>query len=406
MPTSAVEFLIQGNELLLRYEPRSDTAWVHERFKRGDSLFIKKTFRFTLDNLVEEEQEVDPEDEWDFDKRDTVSFRVAKLADDYFKFDNNVLGLNVDLLIHRSIQLTYKHFTVEQRISIFSIIGKLKPSRIVLGGDAHDSIPEASFNDLINNFPSGFELHRYALARVSSVVREYTETEIDGQALFTRYVDKRLTKKTKNFRQAFNQGELRKYRFLHTKLIAMLSSENTYNESAWQTEILQIVLLLNPKYIKAIREAPVRDDYRNTTRRVDILLIDAAGHIDIVEIKKPFDQGIITDAVYRDNHIPLRELSGTVMQIEKYLFHLNKWGQQGEDQLTKTYRSELPLNFQIKITNPSGFIIMGRDNNLNDAQRLDFEVVKRKYKNIIDIVTYDDLLRRLDFIVKQLETDA
>lgn len=405
MPTTAVEFFVQDDVLLLRYEPRSDTEWVHERFKRKESLFIKKTFRFTQDHLVEE-TEAEPEDEWSFDKRDAVCFRVARLVGEYFLFDRDVLGIDVDLLIHQDIQLTYKHFTAEQKISIFSVIAKLKPQRIVVGGKEPDSIPEVSFDELIKNFPSGFELYRYALARVSSVVREYTETEVDGQSLLTRYVEKRLTKRTKNFQQEFKQDELRKYRFLHTKLTSMLGSENTYPESAWQAEILQIILLLNPKYIKAVREAPVRDEYKGTTRWIDILLIDAAGHINIIEIKKPLDQGIITDALYRDNHIPLRELSGTVMQIEKYLFHLSKWGKQGEDHLTELYRSDLPPNFRVRITNPSGIIIIGRDNNLNDAQRLDFEVVKRKYKNIIDIVTYDELLRQLDFIVKQLEADA
>jgi len=49
---------------------------------------------------------------------------------------------------------------------------------------------------------------------------------------------------------------------------------------------------------------------------------------------------------------------------------------------------------------------MGRDNNLGHDQRQDFEVVKRKYKNVIDIITYDDLLRRLDFIIKQLDANA
>ncbi len=29
-------------------------------------------------------------------------------------------------------------------------------------------------------------------------------------------------------------------------------------------------------------------------------------------------------------------------------------------------------------------------------QLLDFEVIKRKYANMMDIITYDDLLRRLD----------
>jgi Domain of unknown function (DUF4263) len=405
MPNLAVEFFSQDNSLFLRYEPRGETTWVRDLFKRDEPLIIKKTFHFTKANLVEE-QTLQAEDEWSFDKQDTVSFRVATLVDDYFHFDREVLDLDVDLLIHKDIELTYKHFTAEQRISVFRIIAKLKPQRIVIGGPAPDAIPEASFNGLIKNFPSGLELYRYSLARVSSVVREYVETAVDGESLHTRYVNKRLRKSAKDLVGTFKESELQKYRFLHSRLVAMLGTEAGYNETAWQAEILQIILLLNPKYIKAVREAPVRDSYQNTTRRIDILLIDAAGHIDIVEIKKPFEQSILTNAVYRDNYIPLRELSGTVMQIEKYLFHLNKWGQQGEDTLTKAYAYVLPTGFRVKISNPSGIIIMGRDNNLSEAQRMDFEVVKRKYKNIIDIVTYDDLLRRLDFIVKQLETDA
>jgi Domain of unknown function (DUF4263) len=131
--------------------------------------------------------------------------------------------------------------------------------------------------------------------------------------------------------------------------------------------------------------------------------LDASGNIDIVEIKQPFDKCIVTNTQYRDNYIPLRELSGTVMQLEKYIFHLNKWGRIGEETLTEKYKSELPAHFSIKITNPGGIVIMGRDNNLTEAQKYDFEVVKRKYTNIIDIITYDDLLRRLDFVVRQLD---
>ena len=49
---------------------------------------------------------------------------------------------------------------------------------------------------------------------------------------------------------------------------------------------------------------------------------------------------------------------------------------------------------------------MGRDNNLSAAQRHDFEVIKRKYKNVVDIITYDDLIRRLETVVKQYKTTA
>ena len=134
--------------------------------------------------------------------------------------------------------------------------------------------------------------------------------------------------------------------------------------------------------------------------------IDSNGNVDIVEIKRPFDNCIVTKNTYRDNHIPLRELSGTVMQIEKYIFYLNKWGKKGEDVLTNKYKEKLLDDFKIKITNPSGIIVMGRENCLSNIQREDFEVIKRKYKNIIDIITYDDLLKRLKFTIEQLKKET
>lgn len=51
---------------------------------------------------------------------------------------------------------------------------------------------------------------------------------------------------------------------------------------------------------------------------------------------------------------------------------------------------------------------MGRDrddagNNIFDERQLaDLEVVKRKYAHMMDINTYDDLLRRLDNILASL----
>jgi hypothetical protein len=48
-------------------------------------------------------------------------------------------------------------------------------------------------------------------------------------------------------------------------------------------------------------------------------------------------------------------------------------------------------------------IIMGREINLSPSQKRDFEVIKRKYKNIVDIITYDDLLGRLSVTIEQLQ---
>ena len=100
------------------------------------------------------------------------------------------------------------------------------------------------------------------------------------------------------------------------------------------------------------------------------------------------------------------------MQTEKYLFHLSKWGLKGEQALTERYRDQLPPELSIRIANPKGLIIMGRDPALRIVNgkprdyRLDLDVIKRQYANMVDVLTYDDLLRRLDNVIASLERRA
>jgi hypothetical protein len=74
----------------------------------------------------------------------------------------------------------------------------------------------------------------------------------------------------------------------------------------------------------------------------------------LIEIKIPFDKSIVSVNPYRDNHIPNRDLSGSIMQIEKYIYYLNKTGIRGEKQLTEKYKSRLPDDLEIKT--PTGSI--------------------------------------------------
>ena len=91
------------------------------------------------------------------------------------------------------------------------------------------------------------------------------------------------------------------------------------------------------------------------------------------------------------------------MQAEKYLFHLTKWGQAGEREIHKKRKSELPDEIELKITNPKAMILLGRDNDFTGEQRFDFEIIRRKYANMIDIMTYDDLIRRLENIIVMIK---
>ena len=81
---------------------------------------------------------------------------------------------------------------------------------------------------------------------------------------------------------------------------------------------------------------------------------------------------------------------------------MSKWGRGGELDIAQKRRSELPPDFEINITNPKAMILIGRDSDFTGQQKFDFEIIKRKYANIIDIITYDDLLRRLDNIISMI----
>jgi hypothetical protein len=273
---------------------------------------------------------------------------------------------------------------------------------IYIGGSNPKAIQQATFIDLIRQFPNAYEKNLYSEAKVSSLVKEFFSSTKDIEKRFQKYLNKKQSVIGENLLKTFQETEVIKYTTIYEKLLSMLSRENSYSETQWQKEILQIILLLYPKYIFVLTEVPINaDDVKE--KYLDFLLVDANGHVDIIEIKKPFDNSIVTSGLYRDNHIPLRELSGTVMQIEKYIYYLNRWSIRGEKYLTEKYENKLPKGFEISITNPSAFIIMGREKDLTTAQKRDFEVVKRKYKNVVDIITYDNLLDRLNFTIEQIK---
>ncbi len=388
-----IRFSTKNNLLILSYNP--DTPWVTRKFEDDNEITLKETFTFLRKDI--KSSEVD-EDEEKFE------FILAKLVGEYFKIEARVLGTSQDFFIHNSIELTTDFFLAIRGQSIFKKIGQIVTEDVYIGGDDPRALPEKEYSRLIKELPNSYEIKRYVQARMGSVLSNYFNEASGAQPKYDRYMNKKISIQGEILREDFKEVDLYKYESILHKLQGMLKNENSYNEKQWQNEILDIILLLYPKYIFVFKEAPVRDTYKKKDRQIDFLLVDANGSVDIIEIKRPANNRIVTEGVYRDNHIPHRELSGTVMQIEKYIFHLNKWGKAGEEKLTKKYKTDIPEDFKIKIINPSAMIIMGRDKLLSKAQKDDFEVAKRKYKNVIDIITYDDLIRRLETVIKVIST--
>lgn len=279
----------------------------------------------------------------------------------------------------------------------------LSNQQIIIGGNKANAIPIDVFKDIINSFPTKTEIKHYTDSRVTNVLSQYLEGVKDSNKTFEKYLKTRNKIESINSILSIVDYEYEKYIFILETLKKMLERSESYTEGDWQKQILEIVLILYPKYIRCFSKVQIKDYYsdpkKSKNRYIDLMLVDSNGYIDVIEIKKPIENCVITKSTYRDNFTPMKELSGTIMQVEKYLFHLNKWGVSGERDLTSKYKNKLSNDLSIKISNPKGIVILGRDNNLSKNQKFDFEIIRRKYSNVMDIITYDDLVKRLESII-------
>lgn len=381
--------------MILSYVASSQgSGWISHELKSNGKVTIGKRFFFNQSDVISKLSE-EPDNELD-----PIDFKFGILEDGYYKIKKRKLNLKNELYIHENVDITRKTFIAERDISIFGRINKLTEDDIYIGGIHDSAIPESEFLNLLSKFPTSNELTRYADSRVAGIITEYLDLNEDYFAKFQKARNARGAIRKENIADYVAEYETLKYEAIHKKLSEMLDKQNDYSEHDWQREITGILQVLNPKYIHVFREPRIHDTFNGGDRRVDFLLVDANGNVDLAEIKKPSHGNLVTKGTYRNNHVPMRELSGTIMQLEKYIFLLNRLGVSGEKSLNLQYSNELQEGTNIKITNPSGYVIVGRSNSFSSSQKLDFEVIKRKYKNLLDIMTYDDLLQRLGTIVK------
>lgn len=413
-----VDFVISASRVVLSY--RSDqqsNAWVWRELRDHGAVTLSRVFTFERRDLVAEPSETDQENDFeDFQYK----FRFAVRRGGYFHIEGRIFDIDNPILItDAGLRLERKVFVAERNISILGKIADLIPpdQPIIIGGDRAGAIPIPEFQVLLSKFPNTGELNRYAAARVASVIGDYITPLKDARAQYEAYLNRRRSTMTTALAQPeLLQTEIEKYVLIRDTIAKWLRDGTARSERDWQKMILNFLLLIFPKYVAVLSNVKVADAYSAPgtikDRFIDLALIDAAGNIDVIEIKKPFDDALMGRTPYRDNYIPTKELSGSIMQAEKYLFHLSKWGLAGEKALTQHYASKLPPGLVIRITNPKAMIILGRDRRPNGAtaldacRQLDLEIIKRKYANMIDVLTYDDLLRRLDNIISGLNRRA
>lgn len=303
--------------LILRYySDFQPTTWLDKSLQADREFTLAGVFH--LDKL-KFYKKIDDE----FDQPDFL-FVIGNLIGKYYKIDKSVFGVKNDFYFHKNINMTENLFVAKSKISLLYHIDLLLKHDLYIGGTEVNNLPYNDFINLIKIFPTTHEIKLYRQAKVTSILKNYFKDVDDKELTYNSYLNKKIPLIESKIRKTFKESEIIKYETLVERLEIMLNNEINYTENQWQSEIIQIILLLFPKYIAIFKEVHFLDIYSKKNRRLDYGLIDFMGNLDIVEIKIPFEKNIVSDVTYRDNHIPNRDLSGTIMQIKKYIFYLNK----------------------------------------------------------------------------------
>lgn len=369
---------------------------IFERLIFDTEFFFHKCFLLKADDLLNNENSFED-----------ATFIFGKLIDGYWVISKEKLRLTRDIKISSNCKPKSTWFCAVRNISIFRKLDKMIDSsqQIIIGGDDPEAIPEDIFLNLLGEFPKSSELDKYAHMRIASVLQDYVEMKRDFIHDYESYRAKK-SKKTPPPAPILIQAEKREYyQNLHDTLSNLLENSQDSTEDEWQKNLINLIPLLFPQYVAALPKVSINDvtGTKSKRREIDFLLINSNGCVDVCEIKKPFEKNrVIRKSKYRDNYIPARELTGSVVQAEKYIYYLSQWGHQGEVELSERLKSKGKIDFDLHFSNPKGLILLG-DCNFSEEEKYDFELIRKHYGNMIDIVTYNDLLERFERILTQLD---
>lgn len=400
----SVSFEMRNDELILCYAPAMGISDITKRLSMDEEIPIKRTFFVTKSMLREPDK-----DEYDFE--DTLRFCIGQIGVEYTRINPEVINPNHQFYFSNDIKLSVAMFVAYRNISILRKIDDLVDGDFYIGGnwESKSGISIEAFKELIRSFPKTAELDKYANSRIANILKEFFPGCDKYEEIYKQYIERKSARILKNNTKSVTTSnlaiELAQFSAALNQLEEMLAQSEGINEAVWQVKIQEILQLLYPKYILCTREITFKgvDGY---DKRPDFLLVDTNGFVDILEIKKPDVQVLTKQASYRNNYVPVKEFAGAIQQVEKYIFCLTSIGKSQKEVLERL-NTLLPDGIEPEIVSPQGILLLGRSKDFNAQQKRDFELIKRQYKNIADIMTYDDLVddlvRRLKNVVIALE---
>lgn len=391
-----MELLKKGNELLFVYEPfTGNIEWLKEELNDNDDddIHVSGTFYFNKKDVIRYEEE-------------QIVFKLATLKDDYYVIKSKTIGTEFDVYIYKNISVKYKMISCSKFKNIFEFINDIRQinNDIYIDG-SKSTISFDDFKKIVEQFPNNYEKELYNKARISQVLENYFDNVENYSEKLNIYREKRnLTKFDKE--SFYTEWDIIKYENILSKLRFMIANEEKYTESEWGKILVEIILILFPKYINFHQQVEIKMTSETSNKKkelIDFMLVKSDGCIDVLEIKKVSNIFLVSNGCDHDNHYPTSSLSKVTMQTEKYLYNITRDSLNFERQINEKYWKDYREGFKLKVVNPKGIILIGKSSDLTNKQLLDLEVIRKMYSNIVDIYTYDDVITMLENILYQIK---
>ncbi len=404
----SLEIKVEESKVVLEYFPEmgGPDAYV-ELLEEREYMKIYNTFSISRENVIRVEG-------------DFVIISIGIVDGKYNRILADVLGTQRDYCFDNKIRLGKKDFVGVRKTSILYMLDKLISSENEaiyidsideeLNIDNHISYSE--YRKFQKAIPHDAELTKYIQMRAATVfsgIFPNADHTIKEHDKWLEHIEKTIKKKIRiednvvklDYLHALDYKKLIEIR---SKLKYYIDNCDAYEEDVFQKAISEIVCFIFPKYLYAVREVQFKG-FDAHDKRPDFVLIDYNGMIDFMEIKKPSVK-LINVRTYRNNYSPSHELSGATQQVEKYIACIQRHAEEWESKTPLKIVKVIPEKMHLRVVNPQGLIIMGDASSFSQNQRKDFELIKRQYKHVTEIITYDDLLGRVDNMILALSSYA
>lgn len=385
-----IKIVKNESQLLLKYQPYLNDEWIDEKISKNEEINLDKSFCFLKENYLQKNEYGEH------------TFILGILEGNYYKIKKEVLNTTYDVYIDKEYPINYKMFKVDLKYkNVFSAINDVYNGESLFIGGENADISSDEFQEMINFFPTNYERDLYIKSRIEKTAESYFKTSNNYSEKLRKYLDKKKIN-CKSSLNTLNKYDIAKYNLILEHLKEMIVNYNEYVEEYWQDEIVKIITLIMPQYIFVLKELNIKLNC-NTRKRVDILLINANGNVDIIEVKRYDPKSLIgKNPDSRGNYKPNSNLSSAIVQAEKYSYLCNVYSREVKNEIEKRLNEEYNVNFEVNVLNPKTIIVMGNNNEMTLEQKNDFELIRRMYANVIDIITYGDLVARLENLIKSL----